>query len=252
MTATENEAAVVERIPESPKSWLAALILSLVGGWLGLDQFYLGNVGLGVAKLVTLGAAGIWWFVDIVLITTGFARDGQGRRLLVGRKFEAPVPGRGGLTSGAALFAALGAAAGGLLSLLFFYWWFIFEYLTNGSFAAEAVIVKSIGLVLAGAIVILSLYTPRHPRLIGSTLVALGVLVAISGMLAFSWLCVAPVFPAQLTTSFFIYGWAPLLFLTLPLGMWPFVIAGVPVVSWGALLVLAAGLVALTTSHGDG
>lgn len=48
------------------KSQVAAFLLSLFGGGLGLDSFYLGFPGLGVIKLVTLGGCGLWWVVDVV------------------------------------------------------------------------------------------------------------------------------------------------------------------------------------------
>jgi hypothetical protein len=43
-------------------------MLSLFGGFLGLDRFYLGDRLKGLAKLATLGGAGFWWVADIVLI----------------------------------------------------------------------------------------------------------------------------------------------------------------------------------------
>lgn len=244
MDTAVSEAKVAERAAESPKSWLAALVLSLVGGWLGLDQFYLGNVGLGVAKLVTIGAAGIWWFVDVVLIATGFARDARGRRLVVGRALEERSA---GLNYTTALFTALGPAAGGVLGIVFFFWGFIIEYLSAGNFSPQGIVIKAVGLVLSGAVLILALYTPRYPRAIGSTLIVLAALLLVVSGLASSWLPVVPAFVAQLV-RLFRREWQLLLYLTLPVGMWPLVLLGLPVAFWGGLLALSGGLVALTTA----
>ena len=43
------------------------LILSVIVGSLGVDRFYIGDVGLGVGKLLTCGGAYIWWLIDILL-----------------------------------------------------------------------------------------------------------------------------------------------------------------------------------------
>ena len=45
-----------------------------MAGTLGIDRFYIGDVGLGVAKLLTCGGFGIWAIVDWFLITDA-ARD---------------------------------------------------------------------------------------------------------------------------------------------------------------------------------
>lgn len=42
-----------------------SLIVSVLGGGLGVDRFLIGDIGLGVGKLLTCGGLGIWWLIDI-------------------------------------------------------------------------------------------------------------------------------------------------------------------------------------------
>ena len=42
--------------------------ISAVIGTLGVDRFMLGDIGLGVLKLLTIGVCGIMWFIDIFLV----------------------------------------------------------------------------------------------------------------------------------------------------------------------------------------
>ena len=45
-----------------------AWIISFFFGAFGADRFYVGNVALGVFKLITFGGFGIWWLIDLFLI----------------------------------------------------------------------------------------------------------------------------------------------------------------------------------------
>lgn len=63
------------------KSFLATWLLALLLGVLGADRFYLGKIGTGIAKLLTLGGFGIWWLVDLILTLTGSRTDSLRRPL---------------------------------------------------------------------------------------------------------------------------------------------------------------------------
>lgn len=63
----------------SSKSRIILTILSFFLGWLGIDRFYGGRVGLGIAKLLTIGGLGIWALVDFILAVCGSQKDGEGK-----------------------------------------------------------------------------------------------------------------------------------------------------------------------------
>ena len=55
------------------KEPVLAFVLSFFLGTIGIDRFYVGDIGLGVGKLCatifTFGiVGGVWWFVDLFLI----------------------------------------------------------------------------------------------------------------------------------------------------------------------------------------
>lgn len=65
----------------SQKNYTVALILSILLGWLGVDRFYTGHIGLGIIKLLTFGVGGIWWIIDIILYATRSVTDSLGNPL---------------------------------------------------------------------------------------------------------------------------------------------------------------------------
>lgn len=46
------------------KSPIVALVLSIFLGCYGIDRFYIGHIGLGVAKLLTCSGIVFWYFLD--------------------------------------------------------------------------------------------------------------------------------------------------------------------------------------------
>lgn len=67
---------------QSPKSRLAALLLCLFLGILGIHRFYVGKVGTGIIIILTFGGfLGIWPLIDLIMIAAGSFKDKQGRPL---------------------------------------------------------------------------------------------------------------------------------------------------------------------------
>lgn len=53
----------------SYKSPMTLLIVSIFLGGLGVDRFMLGQTGAGIGKLLTCGGSGVWWLIDLFLIS---------------------------------------------------------------------------------------------------------------------------------------------------------------------------------------
>ena len=65
----------------SSRQYVTTLLLSLFLGGLGVDRFYLGQTGLGIGKLLTLGGCGIWSLIDFIMIAMRNVTDVDGKPL---------------------------------------------------------------------------------------------------------------------------------------------------------------------------
>lgn len=65
----------------SEKNFVAALILCILLGSLGIHRFYAGRIVTGILMILTLGGLGIWTLIDIIMIATGSFKDSQGLKI---------------------------------------------------------------------------------------------------------------------------------------------------------------------------
>ena len=62
----------------SSQDYVVILLISFFLGYLGIDRFMLGQTGLGIAKLLTLGGCGVWSLIDFILIAMRKVTDSEG------------------------------------------------------------------------------------------------------------------------------------------------------------------------------
>ena len=58
--------AQIKTIDKNVFTWVFCFLL----GWLGVDRFVRGQVGTGIAKLLTMGGFGIWGLIDWIIALT--------------------------------------------------------------------------------------------------------------------------------------------------------------------------------------
>lgn len=77
----ESEAAAAQAPPAdvSPKSGIAALLLCILLGTLGVHRFYVGKIPSGIIQLLTAGGCFIWWIIDLIMIAMGKFTDVDGK-----------------------------------------------------------------------------------------------------------------------------------------------------------------------------
>ena len=62
----------------SPKNYVATVLLCFFLGALGVHRFSVGKIGTGILMLITAGGLGIWQIIDFVVAVVGHFRDKQG------------------------------------------------------------------------------------------------------------------------------------------------------------------------------
>ena len=63
------------------KSFVATWLFAWLLGYLAIDRFYLGKIGTGILKLITVGGFGLWYLIDLILVLAGGQHDKHGRDL---------------------------------------------------------------------------------------------------------------------------------------------------------------------------
>lgn len=76
-----------KKIPRQ-RHFLILFFFSFMWGVFGVDRFYMGLIGTGILKLLTLGGFGFWAMSDTIIIMTGTFKDKQGRLALQAEEYK--------------------------------------------------------------------------------------------------------------------------------------------------------------------
>ncbi len=71
-----------EEVNVSEKSRLVELLLCLFLGWAGAHRYYVNKIGTGTLMLFTGGGFGMWWMVDLAMISLGSFKDKENQVVL--------------------------------------------------------------------------------------------------------------------------------------------------------------------------
>lgn len=76
-----------KKIPRQ-RHFLILFFFSFMWGTFGVDRFYMGFIGTGILKLLTLGGFGFWALSDMIIIMTGTFKDKEGRLTLQAEEYK--------------------------------------------------------------------------------------------------------------------------------------------------------------------
>ena len=68
LTENDDNIELIQIAALDYKKPVIALVLGITLGPFGADRFYIGDIGLGIAKLCTCGGFYLWWLIDMFLI----------------------------------------------------------------------------------------------------------------------------------------------------------------------------------------
>jgi len=86
MTEQLHQANAGQGIIVSSKSKSTAILLAWFLGSFGADRFYLGDIGLGILKLLTIGGCGLWTLIDAIMLVVGSRNKDANGSFLIDRE----------------------------------------------------------------------------------------------------------------------------------------------------------------------
>ena len=78
----QSELEIHTRKVPRQRHFLILFFFSFFWGVFGADRFYMGLIGSGILKLLTVGGLGLWVLTDMIVIMTGTFKDREGRTTL--------------------------------------------------------------------------------------------------------------------------------------------------------------------------